>query len=340
MRCLVLTPTRELAVQVADSVKTYGRHVPLRAAVVYGGVPLDPQIKELRGGIEILVATPGRLLDLVGQRAANLAQAEILVLDEADRMLDMGFMPDIRRILDLLLARKQTLLFSATFSDDIKRLAGSILNNPETVEVSRHGTAAETVSQLVYPVDRERKEELLAHLIIEGDWHQVLVFTRTKLAASRLASWLDRHGVAATAIHSDRAQSDRTKALEAFKNGEIRCLVATDVAARGLDIDALPHVVNFELPWNPEDYVHRIGRTGRAGATGDAVSLVTIDEADLLRSVQRLLQRAIEWEVEPGFEPRQRDAQPLRGPRAAGGSSTGSRGRSSASTSRRRTSVA
>jgi ATP-dependent RNA helicase RhlE len=341
VRCLVLTPTRELAVQVADSVKTYGRHVPLRAAVVYGGVPLDPQIKELRGGIEILVATPGRLLDLVGQRAANLAQAEILVLDEADRMLDMGFMPDIRRILDLLLARKQTLLFSATFSDDIKRLAGSILNNPETVEVSRHGTAAETVSQLVYPVDRERKEELLAHLIIEGDWHQVLVFTRTKLAASRLASWLDRHGVAATAIHSDRAQSDRTKALEAFKNGEIRCLVATDVAARGLDIDALPHVVNFELPWNPEDYVHRIGRTGRAGATGDAVSLVTIDEADLLRSVQRLLQRAIEWEVEPGFEPRQRDAQPLRGPRAAsGGSSSGSRGRSSAGSSRRRTSVA
>ncbi|HEU0242663.1 MAG TPA: DEAD/DEAH box helicase [Candidatus Limnocylindrales bacterium] len=341
VRCLVLTPTRELAVQVSESVKTYGRHVPLRAAVVYGGVPLDPQIKELRGGIEILVATPGRLLDLVGQKAANLAQAEILVLDEADRMLDMGFMPDIRRILDLLLARKQTLLFSATFSDDIKRLAGSILNNPETVEVSRHGTAAETVNQLVYPVDRERKEELLAHLIIEGDWHQVLVFTRTKLAASRLASWLDRHGVASTAIHSDRAQSDRTKALEAFKAGEIRCLVATDVAARGLDIDALPHVVNFELPWNPEDYVHRVGRTGRAGASGNAISLVTIDEADLLRSVQRLLQRAIDWEVEPGFEPRQRDAQPLRAPRGAGSSSSGGRSRSSsASSSRRRTSVA
>jgi ATP-dependent RNA helicase RhlE len=340
VRCLVLTPTRELAVQVADSVKTYGRHVPLRAAVVYGGVPLDPQIKQLRAGVEILVATPGRLLDLVGQKAANLAQAEILVLDEADRMLDMGFMPDIRRILDLLLSRKQTLLFSATFSDDIKRLAGSILDNPETVEVSRHGTAAETVRQLVYPVDRERKEALLAHLIIEGDWHQVLVFTRTKLAASRLASWLDRHGVAATAIHSDRAQSDRTKALEAFKNGEIRCLVATDVAARGLDIDALPHVVNFELPWNPEDYVHRVGRTGRAGATGDAVSLVTIDEADLLRGVQRLLQRAIDWEVEPGFEPRQRDAQPLRAPRGASGTSSGGRSRSSAGSSRRRTSVA
>jgi ATP-dependent RNA helicase RhlE len=340
VRCLVLTPTRELAVQVADSVKTYGRHVPLRAAVVYGGVPLDPQIKELRAGVEILVATPGRLLDLVGQRAANLAQAEILVLDEADRMLDMGFMPDIRRILDLLLGRKQTLLFSATFSDEIKRLAGSILNNPETVEVARHGTAAETVRQLVYPVDRDRKEELLAHLIVEGDWHQVLVFTRTKLAASRLASWLDRHGVAATAIHSDRAQSDRTKALEAFKNGEIRCLVATDVAARGLDIDALPHVVNFELPWNPEDYVHRVGRTGRAGATGDAISLVTIDEADLLRGVQRLLQRAIPWEIAPGFEPRVRDAQPLRAPRGASGSSNGRSRNGAAAGSRRRSGVA
>jgi len=328
VRALVLTPTRELAVQVAESVKTYGARVPLRSAVVYGGVPLDPQIKELRAGVEILVATPGRLLDLVGQRAANLGQVEILVLDEADRMLDMGFMPDIRRILDLLVGRKQTLLFSATFSDDIKRLAGSILNDPETIEVARHGTAAETVRQLVYPVDRDRKEELLRHLILDGDWHQVLVFTRTKLAASRLASWLDRHGVASTAIHSDRAQSDRTKALEAFKAGEIRVLVATDVAARGLDIDDLPHVVNFELPWNPEDYVHRIGRTGRAGATGDAISLVTIDEADLLRGVQRLLQIAIPWEVAEGFVPRRdQEAQPLRAPRGAGGSSSSSNGR-------------
>jgi len=323
VRSLILTPTRELAMQVADSVKTYGRRIPLRSAVVYGGVPLDPQIKELRAGVEILVATPGRLLDLVGQRAANLAQVEILVLDEADRMLDMGFMPDIRRILDLLVARRQTLLFSATFSDDIKRLAGSILNDPETIEVSRHGTAAETVRQLVYPVDRDRKEELLRHLVIKGDWHQVLVFTRTKLAASRLASWLDRHDVASTAIHSDRAQADRTKALEAFKAGEIRVLVGTDVAARGLDIDNLPHVVNFELPWNPEDYVHRVGRTGRAGATGDAVSLVCVDEADLLRGVQRLLQRAIDWEVVNGFEPSRQEPQPLRAPRGAGGSSAG-----------------
>ncbi len=304
--------------------------MPLRAAVVYGGVPLDPQIKELRAGVEILVATPGRLLDLVGQRAANLGQVEILVLDEADRMLDMGFMPDIRRILDLLTSRKQTLLFSATFSDDIKRLAGSILHDPVTIEINRHGTAAETVRQLVYPVDRERKEELLRYLVIEGDWHQVLVFTRTKLAASRLASWLDRHGVASTAIHSDRAQSDRTKALEAFKAGEIRVLVATDVAARGLDIEDLPHVVNFELPWNPEDYVHRIGRTGRAGATGDAISLVCIDEADLLRGVQRLLQRAIPWEVAEGFEPSPgQNARPLRAPRGAAGPRRRAAGRSS-----------
>ena len=233
-------------------------------------------------------------------------------------MLDMGFMPDIRRILDLLPARKQTLLFSATFSDDIKRLAGSILNNPETIEVSRHGTAAETVRQLVYPVDRDRKEELLAHLIIEGDWHQVLVFTRTKLAASRLASWLDRHGVAATAIHSDRAQSDRTKALEAFKAGrDPRASSRPTSRPAGSTSTTLPHVVNFELPWNPEDYVHRIGRTGRAGATGDAISLVCIDEADLLRGVQRLLQRGDPVEVAPGFVPRQRDAQPLRAPRGA-----------------------
>ena len=327
VRALILTPTRELAVQVAESFKTYGKRSPLRSAVVYGGVPLDPQIKELRAGVEILVATPGRLLDLVGQRAANLGQVEILVLDEGDRMLDMGFMPDIRKILDLVAARQQTLLFSATFSDDIKRLAGSILKDPETIEVSRHGTAAEAVRQLVYPVDRDRKEELLATLVTEGDWRQVLVFTRTKLAASRLAHWLDRHNIAATAIHSDRAQSDRTKALDGFKAGEIRVLVATDVAARGLDIEDLPHVVNFELPWNPEDYVHRIGRTGRAGATGDAISLVCIDEADLLRAVQRLLQVAIPWTTHDAFVPR-RDAepQPLRAPRGASGSSGGSRG--------------
>jgi len=323
VRALVLVPTRELAIQVAEAVATYGRATALRSAVVFGGVPLEPQVKQLLAGVEILVATPGRLLDLVGQRATNLGQVEVLVLDEADRMLDMGFMPDLQRILQLLPLRRQNLLFSATFSDDIKRLAGSILRDPETIEVARHGTAAEAVRQLVYPVDRDRKDELLAHLVRNGDWRQVLVFTRTKIAASRLASWLDRRGIEATAIHSDRSQSDRLKALEAFKAGEVRVLVATDVAARGLDIEELPHVVNFELPWDPEDYVHRIGRTGRAGASGDAISLVTVDEADLLRGVQRLLKRQIPWQVERGFEPTPGEhARPLRGPLAG----TGSRG--------------
>jgi ATP-dependent RNA helicase RhlE len=321
VRCLVLVPTRELAIQVAEAVATYGRSVPLRSTVVYGGVPLDPQIRELRNGVELLVATPGRLLDLVGQRAANLGQVEILVLDEGDRMLDMGFLPDIRRIIDLLPARRQNLLFSATFSADIKALAGSILRDPAIIEVAPHGTAAEAVRQLVYPVDRDRKEELLAHLVREGDWRQVLVFTRTKIAASRLASWLDRRGITATAIHSDRSQGDRLKALDAFKTGDVRVLVATDVAARGLDIEELPHVVNFELPWTPQDYVHRIGRTGRAGASGDAISLVCIDEADLLRGVQRLLKRQIPWAVVEGFVPsRDVQARPLRVPAGAASS--------------------
>jgi ATP-dependent RNA helicase RhlE len=308
-RVLILVPTRELAMQVDESVRTYGRTVPLRPAVVYGGIPMDPQIKTLRSGVEILVATPGRLLDLVGQRVANLAQVEILVLDEADRMLDMGFLPDIRRIIELLPPKRQNLMFSATFSDDIRRLSSTILSDPATVEVAPRNTAAEAVRQLVYPVDRDRKEDLLAHLIRKDDLRQVLVFTRTKLAASRLASVLDRRGLEAVAIHSDRTQPERTRALEGFKSGEIRVLVATDVAARGLDIEDLPHVVNFELPWNPQDYIHRIGRTGRAGATGDAISLVSIDEVDLLRGVQRLLRRAIPWTVEEGFVP-DREAEP------------------------------
>ncbi|MFM2106289.1 MAG: hypothetical protein RL338_1321 [Chloroflexota bacterium] len=311
---LILTPTRELAMQIAESVKAYGRHVPLRSALVYGGVPMDPQVKELMAGVEILVATPGRLLDHVGGRTVNLGQVEILVLDEADRMLDMGFMPDIRRILDLLPDRRQNLLFSATFSDDIRKLAGALLHDPVTVEVAARNAPIELVNQLVYPVDRERKEELLAHLIRRHEMRQVLVFTRTKIAASRLASYLDRRGLEATAIHSDRSQAERTKALAAFKSGEVRILVATDVAARGLDIEALPHVVNFELPFEPQDYVHRIGRTGRAGMTGDAISLVCIDEADLLRGIQRLLKRAIPWTVEDGFVPdRSIEPRPLRG---------------------------
>jgi ATP-dependent RNA helicase RhlE len=314
VRVLILVPTRELAMQVDESVRTYGRTVPLRSTVVYGGMPMEPQIKALRDGVEILVATPGRLLDLVGQRVANLGQVEILVLDEADRMLDMGFLPDIQRIIALLPARRQNLMFSATFSDEIRRLSRTILRNPDEVEVAPRNTTVEAIRQIVYPVDRDRKEELLAHLIRKDDLRQLLVFTRTKIGATRLATWLDRQGLNAVAIHSDRSQPERTRALEEFKNGEIRVLVATDVAARGLDIEDLPHVVNFELPWNPQDYIHRIGRTGRAGATGDAISLVTIDEADLLRGVQRLLRQAIPWTVEDGFVPdRNVEPRPLRG---------------------------
>jgi ATP-dependent RNA helicase RhlE len=312
VRVLILVPTRELAMQVDESVRTYGRTVPLRSAVVYGGIPMEPQIKALRAGVEILTATPGRLLDLVGQRVANLGQVEVLVLDEADRMLDMGFLPDIQRIIELLPKRRQNLMFSATFSDDIRRLSGTILRDPATVEVAPRNATIDSIRQLVYPVDRDRKEELLAHLVRTYDLHQVLVFTRTKLAASRLASRLDRAGLDAVAIHSDRTQPERTRALEGFKSGDIRVLVATDVAARGLDIEDLPVVVNFELPWNPQDYIHRIGRTGRAGASGEAISLVCIDEVDLLRGIQRMLKRAIPWTVEEGFVPdRSAEAKPL-----------------------------
>jgi len=320
VRALILTPTRELAMQIAESVKAYGRHVPLRSALVYGGVPIDPQTKELRAGVEILVATPGRLLDHVGARSVNLGQVEVLVLDEADRMLDMGFLPDIRRILALLPPRRQNLLFSATFSDDIRRLAGDLLNQPVVVEVAPRDTPTELVHQLVYPVDRDRKEALLAHLIRKDNLRQVLVFTRTKLAASRLAAVLQREGIETAAIHSDRPQAERTRALDAFRQGEIRVLVGTDVAARGLDIDGLPHVVNFELPFEPQDYIHRIGRTGRAGAEGQAISLVCVDEVDLLRSIQRMLRTAIPWTVEDGFVPdRNAEPRPLRGHRPAPG---------------------
>jgi len=309
VRALILVPTRELAMQVDESVRTYGRTVPLRPAVVYGGIPIEPQIKTLRGGVEILVATPGRLLDHVGQKTVNLSQVEVLVLDEADRMLDMGFLPDIRRIIELLPAHRQNLMFSATFSDEIRRLASTILRGPAIVEVAPRNTTADGVRQIVYPVDRDRKEALLAHLIRKNDLRQVLVFTRTKLAASRLASILEREGLDAVAIHSDRTQPERTRALDGFRNGTVRVLVATDVAARGLDIEELPHVVNFELPWNPQDYIHRIGRTARAGLEGDAISLVSIDEVDLLRGVQRLLKLAIPWAVEEGFVP-DRNAEP------------------------------
>ncbi len=315
VRALIVTPTRELAVQVADSVKAYGRYLPLRSAVAFGGVPIEPQAKELLAGVEILVATPGRLLDHLGSRTVNLSAVEVLVLDEADRMLDMGFMPDIRRILDALPARRQNLMFSATFSDDVRGLADRILHDPERIAVAAENATADRVRQLVYPVDRDRKEELLAHLIRKHDMRQVLVFTRTKLAAARLASWLDRRGIEATAIHGDRSQADRLRALSMFKSGEVRVLVATDVAARGLDIEDLPHVVNFELPFDPQDYIHRIGRTARAGLDGDAISLVCVDEADLLRGVQRLLRTAIPWTTEPGFVPdRNVEPRPVRVP--------------------------
>jgi ATP-dependent RNA helicase RhlE len=321
VRALVLTPTRELAMQVAESVAAYGRHLPFRSAAVFGGVPLDPQIKALRAGVEILVATPGRLLDLHGQRAVSFGQLEVLVLDEADRMLDMGFIDEIRRILDLLPARRQNLLFSATLGDEaVRKLASAFMRDPATVQVAPRNTAAEGVRQILYPVDRDRKEALLAHLVRKHDWRQVLVFTRTKLAASRLASRLERDGISAEPIHSDRTQGDRIRALEAFKAGQTRVLVATDVAARGLDIEDLPHVVNFELPLEPEGYIHRIGRTGRAGAEGEAISLVCVDEVDLLRAIQRMLKRAIPWAVEEGFIPdRNATPRPILGRGAMGG---------------------
>jgi ATP-dependent RNA helicase RhlE len=314
VRTLVLTPTRELAMQVQESVRAYGRHLPLRSTVVYGGVPIEPQIKALRDGVEILVATPGRLLDHVQQRTVNLGQVEILVLDEADRMLDMGFIPDVTRIVQLLTSRRQTLMFSATISDEVERLADVFLKRPDVIQISPQGSAADSVRQVVYPVDRDAKRELLVHLIRKHDLQQVLVFTRTKIAAGRLASQLDRDGIPAVGIHSDRTQPERTRALDDFKNGRIRVLVATDVAARGLDIEALPHVVNYELPTQAQDYIHRIGRTGRAGATGDAISLVCIDEVDLLRAIQRMLKRAIPWQVEDGFVPDPNaEARPIAG---------------------------
>ncbi|MGA9033758.1 MAG: DEAD/DEAH box helicase [Sulfuricaulis sp.] len=303
IRCLILTPTRELAAQVEESVRTYGKYVPLKSTVVFGGVGIHPQIDTLRRGVDILVATPGRLLDHVSQRTVDLSHVEILVLDEADRMLDMGFIRDIRKILALLPKKRQNLLFSATFSDEIKQLADGLLNAPVLIEVERHKIAAELVSQVSHPVDRVRKRELLAHLIHSQGWKQVLVFTRTKHGANRLADQLEDDGISTSAIHGNKSQSARTKALADFKKGGVRVLVATDIAARGLDIDQLPHVVNYELPNVPEDYVHRIGRTGRAGKEGEAVSLVCVDEHDFLRDIERLLKRDIPKVVIPGFEP-------------------------------------
>ena len=305
IRALVLTPTRELAAQVGESIEIYGRHLPLRSTVIFGGVKINPQKDKLRQGVDILVATPGRLLDHISQRTVDLSQVEILVLDEADRMLDMGFVNDIRKLMALMPANgvRQNLLFSATFSHEIKQLADRLLDHPELIEVARCKTTAERIAQVVHPVDKRRKRELLSHMIGSQNWRQVLVFTRTKHGANRLAQQLERDGLSATAIHGNKTQGARTRALAEFKSGAVRVLVATDIAARGLDIDQLPHVVNFELPNVSEDYVHRIGRTGRAGMEGEAVSLVCVDEHKMLRDIEKLLQRKIPSVTLEGYEP-------------------------------------
>ncbi len=309
VRALVLTPTRELAAQVGESVATYGRHLPLRHTVVFGGVGINPQMMALRKGVDVLVACPGRLLDLYSQNAVRFDELEFLVLDEADRMLDMGFIHDIRRILKLLPQKRQNLLFSATFAEEIRELATGLLNNPLSVEVAPRNSTAERIEQLVHPVDKANKPSLLCHLVKEHNWEQVLVFTRTKHIANRLAERLEKEGIAAAAIHGNKSQGARTKALAGFKSGDVKVLVATDIAARGLDIDKLPQVVNFELPNVAEDYVHRIGRTGRAGAAGHAISLVSADEGKLLRGIERLIKQELPREVIAGFEP---DAQTMR----------------------------
>jgi ATP-dependent RNA helicase RhlE len=301
-RCLVLVPTRELAAQVEQSVKDYGKYVDLRSVVVFGGVSERPQIDKLRFGCDILVATPGRLLDLAEQRMVSLSEVQIFVLDEADRMLDMGFIHDLKRVLKLLPAQRQNLMFSATYSDDIRDLASRFVKNPVSVQVTPRNATAEKVEQSAYRVPKEHKRHLLAHLIKEGDWHQVLVFTRTKHGANRLTQQLEKAGVTAMAIHGNKSQNARVRALEDFKENRITALVATEVAARGLDIKELPHVVNYELPNVPEDYVHRIGRTARAGSTGAAVSLVSPDEVSLLRDIEKLLKRQIEFAPTPKFE--------------------------------------
>jgi ATP-dependent RNA helicase RhlE len=303
IRALILTPTRELAAQVAESVQTYGKHLPLRSTMVYGGVDIKPQKVALHGGVEILIATPGRLLDHLEQKTVNLSKVEILVLDEADRMLDMGFLPDIKRIQNVLPKERQTLLFSATFSEEIRRLANEMLRTPTMIEVARRNAPSEVITHQVYEIAGTRKRALLAHLIRTREMKQVLVFVRMKRDANKLARELERDGINATAIHSDRSQAEREQALTDFKEGRATVLVATDIAARGLDIELLPYVINYELPYTPEDYVHRIGRTGRAGTSGEAISLMAGDEAKLLADIEKLLKRPIpRLELPSGFE--------------------------------------
>ena len=302
-RVLVLTPTRELAIQVEESVRTYGKHLPINSLAVFGGVGINPQIANLRRGVDILVATPGRLLDLVEQKCLNFNSVQALVLDEADRMLDMGFMPDVTRIINLLPVQRQSLLFSATFSEEIKKLADKMLQAPELIEVAKRNTVSETITHRVHPVAADAKRALLVKLLKSSEFNQVLVFTRTKIETNKLARELQRAGIAADSIHGDKSQLDRMKALEAFKDGSVLVLVATDVAARGLDIDDLPHVINFELPHTPEDYVHRIGRTGRAGKQGTAISLVSAHEVQYLADIEKLIKIQVEQVIVPGFDP-------------------------------------
>ncbi len=303
VRALILTPTRELASQVNESVELYGKHLPYKSLVIFGGVKINPQITRLKKGVDIVVATPGRLLDHISQKTINLSSVDFLILDEADRMLDMGFINDIKKVIAVLPKEKQTLLFSATYSDAIKKLSDKLLNAPTLIEVARRNTSAEIIKQAVYHVDKLRKKELLSHLIKDGDWKQVLVFTRTKHGANRLTGQLEKDGIAACAIHGNKSQNARTKALAEFKDGKVRVLVATDIAARGIDIDQLPHVVNYELPNVSEDYVHRIGRTGRAGNKGEAISLVCVDEDEFLRDIEKLIKKDIPKVWLKGFKP-------------------------------------
>ena len=303
IRVLILTPTRELAAQVGESVKTYGKYLPFKSTVIFGGVGIHPQIQALKNGVDILVATPGRLLDHISQGTLELKHIDIFVLDEADRMLDMGFIKDIRRVIALLPHKRQNLLFSATYSDDIKKLCESILKNPAIVEVARRNTSSELVNQRVIIVDCKRKTALLGELIKKHGWEQILVFTRTKHHANKVSDYLNKIGISSSAIHGNKSQGARTKALADFKAGSIKVLAATDIAARGLDIDQLPHVVNLELPNISEDYVHRIGRTGRAGNNGEAISLVCVDEFEYLKNIEKLIKRTLEREVIEGFEP-------------------------------------
>ena len=303
IRALILSPTRELAAQIEDNLRSYAQHLPVKSTVIFGGVGMKPQIDRIRKGIDILVATPGRLLDLQQQGLLDLSHVEVLVLDEADRMLDMGFIHDVKKILALVPKDKQSLLFSATFSDDIRELAGTLLKNPQSIQVTPRNTTVQRITQIIHPVGRRKKKEALLHIIQEHNWSQVLVFTRTKFGANHVAEYLTKHGVTAMALHGNKSQSARTQALAGFKTGELRALVATDIAARGIDIDELPHVVNYEIPNVPEDYVHRIGRTGRAGREGHAVSLVCLDEEGFMMEIERFTKQEIPVQVLPDFGP-------------------------------------